>query len=236
MAGYFLDRGEKVRPMTADRKAIYTVAIADDFRISRSFFELYIGQTERYRLVKSFASAQDAVDWCLKNEVDLLILDVLMRSGIDGLTAAERLKAAKPGLRIILVTSTAEADWEKKARAAGVEGFWYKEYSETALLELMDRVIAGETGFPGTAPRLKLGNAERDQFTERELEVLRELTQAKTNDEIAAALGISVNGVKFHIKNLLNKTGYSSRLMLVVQANASGIVSGQSRVPQNNAE
>ena len=220
--------------MTSER--IYTVAVADDFRISRSYFELYIGQAARYRLVKSFHTAQETVDWCLKNDVDLLILDVLMREGIDGLTAAQQIKEAKPEISIILVTSTAEADWEKRAQEIGVDGFWYKEYSETSLLELMDEVMAGKTVFPGLTPQLNLGNASREQFTERELDVLRELTQGKSNEEIAQALGISVNGVKFHIKNLLNKTGYPSRLMLVVHANASGIVSGQSRVTQNNAE
>lgn len=218
--------------MTSER--IYTVVVADDFRISRSFFELYIGQAARYRLVKSFHTAQETVDWCLKNDVDLLILDVLMREGIDGLTAAQQIKEAKPEISIILVTSTAEADWEKRAQEIGVDGFWYKEYSETSLLELMDEVMAGKTVFPGQTPQLNLGNASREQFTERELDVLRELTQGKSNEEIAQALGISLNGVKFHIKNLLEKTGFSGRLMLVVQANACGIVSGRSIVRKEN--
>lgn len=220
--------------MSTTKERIYTVAVADDFRISRSFFELYIEQAPRYRLVQSFCTAQEAVDWCLCHEVDLLILDVLMRDGIDGLTAAEKLKSAKPELGIILVTSTAEAEWEKRAQRIGVNGFWYKEYSETALLELMDQVTAGKKVFPGQVPQLRLGNAERSQFTERELDVLRELTQAKSNGEIAQSLGISVNSVKFHIKNLLDKTGFSSRLMLVVEANASGIVSGRSAVRKEN--
>ncbi|MBQ3357103.1 MAG: response regulator transcription factor [Oscillospiraceae bacterium] len=218
--------------MTSER--IYTVVVADDFRISRSFFELYIGQAARYRLVKSFHTAQETVDWCLKNDVDLLILDVLMREGIDGLTAAQQIKEAKPEISIILVTSTAEADWEKRAQEIGVDGFWYKEYSETSLLELMDEVMAGKTVFPGQTPQLNLGNASREQFTERELDVLRELTQGKSNEEIAQALGISLNGVKFHIKNLLEKTGFSNRLMLVVHANACGIVSGRSVIRKEN--
>lgn len=218
--------------MSAERR--YTVAVADDFRISRSFFELYIGQSERYRLVASFRTAQDAANWCLKHDVDLLILDVLMRGGIDGLTAARTIKQAKPELGVILVTSTAEADWERRAREIGVDGFWYKEYSETSLLELMDEVVAGGAVYPGQTPQLALGNATREQFTERELDVLRELTQGKTNEEIAQTLGISVNGVRFHIKNLLSKTGFSGRLMLVVQANASGIVSGMSAVRKEN--
>ena len=213
---------------------IYTVAVADDFRISRTFFELYIEQTQRYRLVKSFSSAQDAVDWCLKNDVDLLILDVLMREGIDGLTAAELIKSAKPETGIILVTSSAETAWKERAQAIGVEGFWYKEYSESALLELMDQVVAGKRVFPQAAPQLALGNATRDQFTERELDVLRLLTEAKSSEEIAQALGITVNGVNYHIKNLLDKTGFSSRLMLAVQANASGIVSSRSQIRKDN--
>ena len=142
--------------------------------------------------------------------------------------------AAGPGVSFSSVMRQPPSSPEKRAQEIGVDGFWYKEYSETSLLELMDEVMAGKTVFPGQTPQLNLGNASREQFTERELDVLRELTQGKSNEEIAQALGISVNGVKFHIKNLLEKTGFSNRLMLVVHANACGIVSGRSVVRKEN--
>ncbi len=200
------------------------VAIVDDFRISRQFFESYVKNAEGYELVRSLPCARDAVTYCEDDPPELLIMDVLMRTGIDGLSAAQTIKKRRPEIRIILATSTAEASWESKAQEIGVEGFWYKEYSEQSLLEIMDRVMAGETVYPGKVPDPAFGKITRSKLTERELEVLRELTAGYTNEAIADHLGISVNTVRYHIQNILNKTGFENRLDLAMNAKALGLV------------
>ncbi|MBO4389323.1 MAG: response regulator transcription factor [Lachnospiraceae bacterium] len=200
------------------------VVVVDDFRLYRQFFEMYVKSSSAYELEQSCSSAEQAVEWCESHTPDLIIMDILMRTGIDGITAAEKIKRKKPSVKIILATSTAEATWEKRALMAGVEAFWYKEYSETSLLEIMDRVMAGEHVYPSESPNLSLGQATREDFTERELDVLRELTAGYTNEGIAERLGISVNTVRFHIQNLLSKTGFESRLDLAMNARADQFV------------
>ena len=202
------------------------VLVVEDFRISRSFFEMYVKSSARYRLAGSLPSAESALRFIGENPVDLVIMDVMMRVGIDGLTAAARIKERFPCVRVILCTSAAESAWEEKAYKAGIESFWYKEYSEEPLLEVMDRTMAGERVYPSRAPDVHFGNTTRANLTERELDVLRELTSGFTNDEIAARLGISVNTVRYHIQNMLNKTGFESRLDLAVNAKALGLVVG----------
>ena len=207
-----------------DVKEKYRVVVTDDYRISRTFFEMMVQSDVRYALAASFSNAQDAVDYCLRNPVDLVILDVMMRAGIDGITAARQLKAQRPEIKIILATSTAESAWEDKAREIGVESFWYKEYSEESLTEVMERTMAGESIYPQNPVDIELGNIKRIALTERDLDVLRELTLGYTNEEISEKLGISANTVRTHIQNMLNKTGYSNRLALVVNAASLGIV------------
>lgn len=200
------------------------VVVADDFRLYRQYFEMYVKSSSNYELEMSCSSADQAVEWCKDHTPDLIIMDILMRSGIDGISAAEKIKKQKPSIRIILATSTAESTWEKRALMAGVEGFWYKEYSDTSLLEIMDRVMAGDTVYPSESPNISLGQAARGELTERELDVLRELTAGYTNEGIAERLGISVNTVRFHIQNLLSKTGFESRLDLAMNARADQFV------------
>ena len=200
------------------------VVVVDDFRISRSFFEMGVRMSPRYEMVKAFSAAEDAVSYCLGNPVDLVVMDVMMRSGIDGLTAAQRIKQARPGLKIILVTSMAESKWEKQAREAGIESFWYKEYSEEPLLEVMDRTVDGESVYPSASPRVSFGLVTRSALTERELDVLRELTRGRTNEEIAERLGVTVNTVRYHIQNMLNKTGFENRMDLAINARSMGLV------------
>ena len=202
----------------------WNVVVVDDFRLSRSFFELYVESAAGYRLLRSFARAEDAAEYCRTAPADLVILDVLMRSGADGLTAAARIKKERPDIRIILTTSMAEAAWEERARVIGAESFWYKEYSAESLLDVMDRTMAGQFVYPSDPPRIRFGQTTRSALTPRELDVLRELTASRTNEEIAEALGLSVNTVRTHIQNMLGKTWFSNRLELAINAKASGIV------------
>ena len=200
------------------------VAVVDDHRITRSFFETTVRSAEGYELAASFAFAEEAMEYCRKHSVDLLILDVLMQSGIDGLTAAEQIKKEKPQLKIILVTSTAESKWLQQARDIGAEAFWYKDYAVSPLIEVMNRVAAGERVFPDETAQVRIGNALKWELTDRELDVLRELTVCATNEEIAENLQISVNTVKTHIRHLLEKTGFSDRLELAINASKRSIV------------
>ena len=200
------------------------VVVADDQNISRGFFEMYVRAATDYELLSGLRTAQEAVDFLREHEADLLILDVMMQEGIDGLTAAKRIKARRPEVKIILTTSTSETSWEEKAREIGVESFWYKEYDEHSIQEVMDRTIAGESVYPGDVPKVPFGKITRAELTDRELEVLRELTASLTSEEIADKLCISVNTVKRHLQNIMEKTGFESRLELAMNAKSLGLV------------
>ena len=200
------------------------VVVADDQNISRGFFEMYVRASNRYELTASLRTAQEAVDYVDAHETDLLILDVMMLEGIDGLTAAGRIKQKHPDLKIILTTSTSETSWEDKAREIGVESFWYKEYDDHSLIEIMDRTAGGESVYPEEPPQVSFGRISRSELTDRELDVLRELTGSLTNDEIADKLHISSNTVKRHLQNIMEKTGFASRLDLAMKARLLGLV------------
>ena len=99
------------------------VVIADDQYVARGFFEMYIKTAANYELAASLATAEQAVNFCRTNPVDLVILDVMMKRGLDGLTCGEAIKRNDPRVRVILATSTAESKWIEQARQAGIESF-----------------------------------------------------------------------------------------------------------------
>lgn len=210
----------EVRPLSKKAR----VVVVDDQYVSRSFFEIQVQMSKGYELVASLSGAEQAIAFCMAHPVDLVIMDVMMKYGLDGLTCAKTIRLNNPDVKIILTTSTAEARWIAEAREAGIESFWFKEYSDTPLTEVMDRTMNGESVYPDTPPNPGFGDAEKTDLSERELEVLREVTRNLTNDEIAEKLHISPHTVKRHIENMLVKTGFRNRVDLAVNAKASGLV------------
>lgn len=202
----------------------YQIMIVDDQFVSRELFKLYIDQSPQYEVVHSIDSAMFADTYVLKNHIDLIIMDILMQDGSNGLDAAEKIKKLRPDIKIVAVTSMPEVSWMDRAKKIGIESFWYKEVSEKTILEIMDRTLAGESIYPDETPEVTLGLAKSTELTPREIEVLRLLTTGAGNEEIAEKLHISQNTVKTHIKHLLEKTGFSSRTQLAIQSRITGFV------------
>lgn len=148
------------------------VVVADDQTISRGFFEMYVKMSDGYELTGSLCVAEHALQFLASHPVDLIIMDVMMKYGLDGLTVAKMIKKKYPQIKMILTTSMAESQWEKEAR---------------------------ESVYPGDSPSPRFGDTEKARLSERELDVLRELTTSCTNEEIAERLNISVNTVRRHI-------------------------------------
>ena len=200
------------------------VVVVDDQYLARGFFEGLVRMSERYELAASLSGAEQAVAFCDEHPADLIVMDVMMKRGLDGLTCARSIKASHPEVKIILTTSTAEAEWIDRARRAKIDSFWFKEYSEISLTEVMERTMRGESVYPDSLPNPEFGDARKADLTEREQAVLRELTRNSTNEEIAQRLGVSANTVRTHIQHMLEKTGYKNRIDLAVNAKALGVV------------
>lgn len=200
------------------------VLIIDDQLIARQLFELYLSSGENYEVVGTLASAAFAETFIRHTPVDLIIMDILMNDGSNGLDAAEKIKQLRPDIKIVAVTSMVEASWMKRAEKIGIESFWYKEAAQETILDVLDRTVAGESVYPDTPPRVPLGLAESEDFTERELEVLRLMTTGMSNTQIAGKLDITQNTVKTHIQHMLDKTGFDNRTELAIEARVKGIV------------
>ena len=198
--------------------------IVDDKFVSREMFKLYISQCPDYEVAYCVDTAMFADTYVLNTKLDLVIMDILMQDGSNGLDAAEKIKKLKPELKIIAVTSMPEVSWMDRAKEIGIESFWYKEVSEDTILEIIERTLNGESIYPDETPEVKLGQVSSSQLTPREIQVLRLLTTGVGNDEIASKLGISENTVKTHIAHLLSKTGFKTRTQLAIQSRITGFV------------
>ena len=210
---------------------MYNVLIVEDDPMARKLMEIFVSSNENYQLVPSLDSAAMAELYCMTNPVDLILMDVCTAMDVSGIEAAAKIKKNYPHIKIIIITSQPEYSYITQARQIGVESFWYKEPTAEALLKVMDRTMAGESIYPDSAPVTRLGAALSNDFTERELEVLRELVSGKTDAAIAETLCLSVTRVKQHIQRIREKTQFANRTELAVRARESGLVIGDYRHP-----
>ena len=202
----------------------YRVLIVEDQDIPRELFKIYIDSSDKFEHVLSIANASAAVTVCQINRIDLVLMDVMTELDHSGLDSAEEIKKRMPHIKIIIVTSMPEYSWLSRARQIGVDSFWYKDGQKDSLLDVMERTMAGEHIYPDETPLICIGNATNHEFTERELDVLKELITGDTNAEIAERLFISVATVKSHIQHMMEKTGFKTRTELVSEARGLGIV------------
>lgn len=202
------------------------VLICDDQYLPRQLFSMIVNGSKEYTVVKELHSAREAADYCKENPVDLVIMDIVMLDGSNGLDAAEQIKADNPTIKVLIVTSMPESKYLERARKIGVESFWYKEVEGEELISVIDKTMNGDSVFPDSAPSVDIGWGKSSDFSSRELDVLRLMTKGMVDAEIAEELGISYETVRTHVKKMTAKTGLS-RVKLAIEARAQGVAIGE---------
>lgn len=193
------------------------VLIVEDSRVSREAFERKITSFPEYSVIASIENAANAEIACMSNKIDLILMDVCTADDESGIRAAARVKKNYPWVRIILMTSMPEHSFIKKAQDSGCDSFWYKEYGNISLLEVCERTMKGEKVWPESSPVIMIGQAKSSEFTDREFAVIRELVRGVRYEEMAETLHLSINTVKYHVKNIMQKTGFRSTVQLVAE-------------------
>ena len=102
------------------------VLIVEDDSMARRLLEIYINESENYRVAHSVESASMAEFYCITNKIDVILMDVCTALDANGLDAAEKIKGNFPEIKIIIITSQPECSFIDRARAIGVDSFWYK--------------------------------------------------------------------------------------------------------------
>lgn len=191
------------------------VLLVEDRKMSRDSIIGYMKDSDRYELAAQTASAGMAEMLCMQNHIDLVLMDVCTANNEDGIEATAVIKRHFPKIKVIIVTGMTTVDLLDRAKAAKADSFWYKEIEGDELLDVMDRTMNGEHIYPDKTPIVQIGNMTSVEISDRELEVLRLMAEGNTDQVIAEKLYVSVSAVRYHITQLLQKTGYENRVRLI---------------------
>lgn len=173
----------------------------------------------------------------LNSNVDLILMDLEM-PGMNGIEATAEVKKRYPQIKIIMLTVFDDEAKIFKAIKAGADGYLLKEIDPQALYDgITDTLSGGAAMTPSVALKtLKLlrnpleeadlTNTEREEInlSEREIEVLEQLSQSLTYTQIADNLILSPNTVRKHIENIYKKLHVSSKLEAIDKARRTRII------------
>ena len=192
------------------------VLIVEDQKLTREYLENYVDKLDGFCVCGSIVNASMAEIFCETNDVDMVLMDVCTQHDEDGIDACAVLKRNFPSVKVIIITSMIECGFIKRAKNARADSFWYKDEETPELDEVMKRTAAGESVYPDSTPTVKIGLADSSEFTNSELKVLRLVAEGMSYDEMAQRLSISVGTVKYHITNMLQKTGFTNKTRLAI--------------------
>ena len=218
--------------------------LADDHDLVRDGFHRMLGREPDLEVVGEASNGREAVELCRSLRPDLVLMDVRMPE-MDGLEATRTIKAERPEVSVLVVSTHENPDYLFEALKAGAAGYVLKDAPKRRLVDAVRRVLNGESPLnqelaaqliqrlakemaaqparpaPTTRPPAA---ATAEELTPRELEVVELLARGWTNPQVAQALNISRGTAKVHVERIIRKLGVSDRTQAVVRALELGLI------------
>jgi DNA-binding NarL/FixJ family response regulator len=201
------------------------IAIVDDHRVVARSLESYLESFTDLQVVGVAPSGEFLLAQVDTWQPDVVIVDLLMPGGIDGIETVRRLRRLARSVRIVVLTASTDEAHMVGVLRVGADGYVRKGSAPDVLLDAVRAVAAGHSYVDPSASRsVTAGSLDADHLTPRELDVLQELVRGASNKEIANALGIAEETVKSHVGSLLGKLQAGNRAQAIVTALKRGLV------------
>ncbi|MBB4662310.1 response regulator [Conexibacter arvalis] len=207
------------------------ILVADDHPIVLAGLRRLLDAQEGFDVVAEAADGLEAVERALAQEIDLAIVDVSMPRK-TGLQAARDITRRRPGTRVLMLSMHADGQYVYEALAVGASGYVLKTAIDRDLIAACHATLRGEPFLYPDAERTLIrerlrpddGDEDEQELSARELEVVKLIAEAYSNDEIAELLVISKKTVERHRANILEKLGMRDRVELTRFAIRRGLV------------
>jgi NarL family two-component system response regulator LiaR len=206
------------------------VVLVDDHHVARHGLQSFLKAFGDLEVVGEATSGEEALQHIEEWMPDVVVMDLLMPGGINGIETIKRVRSLLPHTRIVALTSSTDDALVGAALRAGAIGYVRKEASLETLLASIRAAACGQSLLDPTVAGVVMQELTRVgkpgvELTEREQEVLRQLALGRTNHEIAEALTVSDETVKTHVGNILTKLQLAHRTQAVIYALKKGLIS-----------
>jgi len=200
------------------------VALVEDNDDLRKSMKSLLQRSPPLRVVADYPDAESALADMPRQKPDVVLMDVKLPK-MDGVECVRQLKTLLPTVLVVMLTVHDDNDSLFNSILAGADGFLLKDTVPSRLIEAIEEVRNG--GSPMTpqiarriVQRFRKADpepAEMEKLTPREREVLEQLALGNRYKEISDKLGISLDGIRFHIRGVYNKLHVHSRTEAVLK-------------------
>ena len=206
--------------------SVIAIVLVDDHQVVTHSLKAYLESYADLKVVGIAASGEELLARVDEWRPDVVLQDLLVPGGIDGIETTRRLLERHPGIRVVALTASTDEARLTGVLRAGAAGYVRKDAEPETLLAAVRAVARGRTYIDPSVTRamLQTGTAT-DALTARETDVLRRLALGLSNKEIAAALDVGEETVKTHVTHVLAKLRVDNRAQAIVQALKRGLVS-----------
>lgn len=203
--------------------ATFTVALADDHPVVRAGLRSLLAGEPAVQVVAEFADLPSTQRGVREQQPAILLLDLTL-GGVSALPVIPELLAARPGLKIIVLTMHEDPGFAREALRLGAQGYLLKDAAASELVIAIRAVLRGQTYLhPTIGARLATLDSPPAGLTDREIQVLGLIAAGHTNTEIARRLFVSLRTVEGHRAQLRLKLQLESRAELSAWAHEHGI-------------
>lgn len=198
--------------MAADPAVTIRVLLVDDHPMVRAGLGNLLAAAADVVVVGEAADGSAAVELAATVAADVVLMDLSMPV-LDGIAATQRIVAAHPQLRIVVLTSFSDGARVRDALTAGAVGYVLKDCTPEQLLAAVRSAAQGDAPLDPRVARALLpgASAPADQLSDRERQVLRLASKGLANKQIGRSLGITERTVKVHLGSVFRRIGVSDR-------------------------
>ena len=186
-----------------------SVLIADDHALMRVGLKTMLNALPDMEVVAEADDGEQAVQLARRIVPDVIVMDLMMPV-LNGADATRQIRETHPGIQILILTSFgASADLQRAIRF-GASGVQLKEQPTREIVSAIRAVAAGQTVIPPELAKACADTPPRE-LTDKQIEILRAVTNGLTNKEIASRYNLSQGGVKKHLAAIFAKLNVTSR-------------------------
>jgi two-component system response regulator DesR len=196
------------------------VLLAEDQAMVREALASLLDLEQDIEVVAQVGRGDEVLAAAREAQPDVALLDIEM-PGMTGLEAAQLLRAALPGCRVLMLTTFGRVGYLRRAMADGAAGFMLKDAPARELAEAVRRVVAGERVVDAGLAAAALAEGD-NPLTAREREVLAGAREHGTVAELAGALHLSAGTTRNHLSAIMGKLGARSRIDAIRVAEEKG--------------